>query len=253
MSDGATTGVEVCLAGARVRLLAQRALWWPAERTLFVADVHLGKAETFRELGVPVPAGPTAETLARLGALVDGWRAERLVVLGDLLHARVAHGEAVLVPLRRWRQARAALEVVLVRGNHDARAGDPPAALGVRVVDDGHRHGPFAWCHDPGSLDPLAPAAADAPVGATGDGRTASDAAAPHRLAGHLHPAVRLHGRGGGSLRLPCFAVERHRTVLPAFGAFTGCATVRARPGVRLYPVAGDRVFELPEPAALAG
>lgn len=238
MSDGATTGVEVCLAGARVRLLAQRALWWPAERTLFVADVHLGKAETFRELGVPVPVGPTAETLARLGALVDGWRAERLVVLGDLLHARVAQGEAVLAPLRGWRQARAALEVVLVRGNHDARAGDPPAALGVRVVDDGHLHGPFAWCHEPGSL--AVPA-------------VASDAVAPHRLAGHLHPAVRLQGRGGGSLRLPCFAVEPHRTVLPAFGAFTGCATVRARPGLRLYPVAGDRVFELPEPAALAG
>ena len=64
-------GLGVELAGEAVCLLPRRALWWRAMRTLFVADVHLGKAETFRTLGVPVPAGPTEATLARLGTLVD--------------------------------------------------------------------------------------------------------------------------------------------------------------------------------------
>ncbi|MEI7447232.1 MAG: metallophosphoesterase, partial [Burkholderiales bacterium] len=142
-------GLAVELAGERVRLLPQRALWWPSAATVFVADVHLGKAETFRALGVPVPAGPTELTLRRLGALVDGCAARRLVVLGDLLHARTAHEPATLSALRAWRRERASLDCVLVRGNHDDRAGDPPPDLGIRVVDAPSPLGPFALCHEP--------------------------------------------------------------------------------------------------------
>ncbi len=69
-------------------LLPQRAVFDPAERTLFVADVHFGKAAAFRALGAPVPKGTTADNLARLTALMEATGAARLVVLGDLLHAR---------------------------------------------------------------------------------------------------------------------------------------------------------------------
>jgi DNA ligase-associated metallophosphoesterase len=219
-------GLDVELGGAAVRLLAQRAIWWPAQATLFVADVHLGKAETFRALGVPVPAGPTQATLARLGALVDSCGAARLVVLGDLLHARPAQQPATVDALRAWRAARRALHCVLVRGNHDDRAGDPPADLGVDVVDAPSPLGPFALCHEPCRED---------------------DAATQgYRLAGHLHPAVRLHGRAGDSVRVPCFRVDARETVLPAFGDFTGAASVARSGPHRLFAVAGDRVIEVP-------
>ena len=223
-------GLELRLAGETLRALAARALWWPAERTLFVADVHLGKAETFRALGVPVPAGPTAATLGRLGALVDACGARRLVVLGDLLHARQAQAPATIGPLRAWREARGGLECVLVRGNHDGRAGDPPEALGIRVVEAGTPLGPFALCHEPD------------------DG--APPAAAGYRLAGHEHPAVRLSGRGGGSLRLPCFRVGDAQAVLPAFGDFTGGAGAGPPAHERVLAVADGRVFELPRRGA---
>ncbi len=226
LEDGRFGGLDVELAGVAARLLARRALWWPAESTLFVADVHLGKAETFRTLGVPVPAGPTAATLRRLGALVDDCGAHRLVVLGDLLHARAAQAGATVDALRAWRHERPALHCVLVRGNHDDRAGDPPAGLGIDVVDAPSPLGPFALCHEP-----------------------AGDAAADpggYRLAGHLHPAVRLHGRAGDSARLPCFAVGAREAVLPAFGDFTGAWTVSRADAPTLYAIAGDRVFEVP-------
>jgi DNA ligase-associated metallophosphoesterase len=226
LEDERLGGLDVGLAGVAARLLARRALWWPAEATLFVADVHLGKAETFRALGVPVPAGPTAATLRRLGALVDDCRARRLVVLGDLLHARWAQAPATLDALRAWRREREALHWVLVRGNHDDRAGDPPGALGIDVVDAPSRLGPFALCHEP------AGERVDA-----GDG---------YRLAGHLHPAVRLRGRAGDSARLPCFAIGAREAVLPAFGDFTGAWTVPRAAAPRLYAIAGDRVFEVP-------
>jgi metallophosphoesterase superfamily enzyme len=61
-----------------------------------------------------------------------------------------------------------------------------------------------------------------------------------------VHPAVRLHGRGGDTARLPCFVVGREETVLPAFGDFTGAWSVPRGTAARLYPIAGERVFELP-------
>ena len=75
------------LAGESVELLAERAIHWPGGHTLFVADVHLGKAAAFRAGGVAIPRGATAHDLARLDGLIERTRARRLVVLGDFLHA----------------------------------------------------------------------------------------------------------------------------------------------------------------------
>jgi DNA ligase-associated metallophosphoesterase len=243
-------GLDIELAGVALRLLARRALWWPDAATVFVADVHLGKAETFRALGVPVPSGPTEATLRRLGALLDDCGARRLVVLGDLLHARPAQAPATVSALRAWRRAHASLECVLVRGNHDDRAGDPPSDLDIEVVGEPAELGPFALCHEP--LEE-----GGGPASFTGSGSGAGSGAGSgldpgpaYRLAGHLHPAVRLHGRGGDSARLPCFSVGRTQTVLPAFGDFTGAASVSRASAQRLFAIAGDRVFEVPRAAA---
>lgn len=236
-------GLDLELVGVAVRLLARRAIWWPDAATLFVADVHLGKAETFRALGVPVPAGPTEATLRRLGALVDDCGARRLVVLGDLLHARPAQALATVSALRAWRAERTGLQCVLVRGNHDDRAGDPPADLGIEVVDAPAPLGPFVLCHEPTD---------DAPDPGPDPDRVRR-AAPGYRLAGHLHPAVRLHGRGGDSARLPCFSVGTGQTVLPAFGDFTGSASVSRAAPQRLFAIAGDRVFEVPRATGSPG
>jgi len=240
LEDERLGGIDVGLAGVGVRLLARRGLWWQDEATVFVADVHLGKAETFRALGVPVPSGPTQLTLDRLGTLVDHCAARRLVVLGDLLHARPAQQPATVDALRAWRRARPGLHCVLVRGNHDDRAGDPPADLGIETVDADTRLGPFRLCHEP---DSCGPPAAGAAVDAVVDDVTEP---AGYRLAGHQHPAVRLHGRAGDSVRLPCFRVGTAQAVLPAFGEFTGGWTVSRSGADRLYAIAGARVFEVP-------
>lgn len=237
LEDERLGGLDVELAGVAARLLAQRALWWPAEATVFVADVHLGKAETFRALGVPVPSGPTQASLDRLAVLVDGCAARRLVVLGDLLHARPAQQPATIDALRAWRRARPGLHVVLVRGNHDDRAGDPPPDLGIETVAADTPLGPFSLCHEP---EPDG-----GPVAAVSTDRV-SGAAPGYRLAGHQHPAVRLHGRAGDSVRLPCFRVGSTQAVLPAFGDFTGGWTVSRTVADRLFAIAGERVFEVP-------
>lgn len=216
------------LAGTAVHLLPDRALWWPEGRTLFVADVHLGKTDTFRARGLPVPSGTTRDNLARLSALVAAQGAQRLVVLGDFLHAAEAQSPAVLASLAAWRAAHAALEVVLVRGNHDSHAGDPPAELGIAIVDEPWPCGPFACCHHPQRHASL------------------------HVLAGHVHPAMVLRGTGRDALRLPCFVVEAARaadagfTLLPAFGEFTGGQTMPAGPQRRFFALGGGRVWPVP-------
>ena len=218
---------EVDWAGERVHLLPAPALWWPAGPqggTLFVADLHLGKAATYRALGQPVPGGTTARNLARLDALIDTHAPGHLVFLGDFLHARQARTPSLLQALADWRARHAALAMTLVRGNHDDRAGDPPVELGIAVVDEPHRLGPFAACHHP-QTHPT-----------------------HFVLAGHEHPVCSLQGAGRDRLRLPCFVQEAGRAVLPAFGEFTGGWQVPPAPGRRFYAVGGAAVWPLPEP-----
>ena len=210
------------IGGEAVELFAERALLWTRMRTLFVADVHLGKAAAFRAGGVPVPRGSTAADLARLAALVETSGAQRLVVLGDFLHAKSGVVPALDGAFRTWRDAHPSLSITLVRGNHDANAGDPPQGWDVEVVREPHPLPPFLACHAPVSP------------------RTG------YALCGHVHPGVRLSGRGDESVRLPCFVLGRRRAILPAFGRMTGLAIVAPSPDDTVVAIAGRELFRLP-------
>jgi DNA ligase-associated metallophosphoesterase len=214
--------LEIEAGGESLALLPEKAAWWPSQRTLLVADVHIGKAMSFRRLGVPVPRGTTGETLGLLSSLVTRSGARRVVFLGDFMHSRHSHAASTLGALARWRRAHEEVEFVLVRGNHDDRAGDPPPTLGFRVVDEPFDVAGLSLRHHP--------------------------VAVPGRyvIAGHLHPCTTLGGRAHDTLRLPCFHVGPDVAVLPAFGSFTGMHPVRFGRGDRAYAVADGRVVALP-------
>jgi uncharacterized protein len=217
--------VEVSAGGARLQLLPQRAVFVADAGTLLVADAHIGKAVSFRKLGVPVPGGTTAGTLRRLDEAIAACGAHHVVFLGDLLHAARSRTADTLQTVAAWRARHADLALTLVRGNHDGHAGDPPATWRVRCVDE-----PFelpglpalALCHHPGPR--------------------------PERyvLAGHLHPSAVLGGRAHDRLRLPCFHFGPAVGVLPAFGEFTGMHTLPRGPADRVFVSSGERVHELP-------
>jgi DNA ligase-associated metallophosphoesterase len=221
-SAGSHDRYVTAVGGEVVHLLADRALYWPCEATLFVADVHLGKAAAFRAGGVPLPRGGTQSDLARLGALVAATGAQRLVILGDFLHAAAGRVAALDAAFLAWRATQAALTVTLVRGNHDEAAGDPPPDWRVEVVAEPHLLAPFLACHLP-----LAP-----PTG--------------YALCGHLQPGVRLSGVAEVSARVPCFVLGRKRAILPALGSFPGLALRVPAPGERFVAIAGRRLFALP-------
>src|SRR5689334_10139541 len=115
-----TGSLEITMNGECVRLWPERAVSW--NQTLFIADPHFGKAAAFRAFGISAPDG-TAEDLQRLEQLLVVTESRRLVVLGDFFHARAGCSEMTLGALGGWRARHAALEIVLVRGNHDRAAG----------------------------------------------------------------------------------------------------------------------------------
>ena len=209
------------LAGEQLWLLAHKAIYWPARKMLIIADIHFGKAAAFRALGVPVPRGTTTQNLLALDALLARYACEEIVFLGDFLHARAAHAAATVAAMLAWRARHRDVRLTVVRGNHDAHAGDPAAALCIRMVDEPHSVGKLSFCHHP-------------------------DTAAPgYVLAGHVHPVYHLRADGDG-LRLPCFLLGRERAILPAFGAFTGGHALRPAAGERVYVTADAAIFPLP-------
>ncbi|MEO7911350.1 MAG: ligase-associated DNA damage response endonuclease PdeM [Roseiflexaceae bacterium] len=215
-----TTDISTTVAGEPLALLPERALYWPRREMLIVADLHWGKAATFRAAGIPIPAGGTGNDLARLDQALRRTAARRLMLLGDLLHARAGRAETLLAQIAAWRARWPALEITLVRGNHDRGAGDPPPDWGFTCVNEPYAAAPFVFCHHPH----------ESPDG--------------YVLAGHVHPAVHLRAAGRQQLRLACFWFGPRIGVLPAFGSFTGSAVVS--------PAADDRVFALPGDQVIA-
>ncbi|MBC2678779.1 MULTISPECIES: ligase-associated DNA damage response endonuclease PdeM [Pseudomonas] len=212
---------NVQLAGAELWLLAEKAVYWPEHKALLIADAHFGKAAAYRKLGQPVPHGTTASNLQVIDRILEKYPTEHLIFLGDFLHAPGSHSAGTLDALAAWRTDVADLRITLIRGNHDKRAGDPPAELRFEVVTEPLEMGPFALQHEPDPHPEL------------------------HVLAGHIHPVYRLHGRGRQSLRLPCYLLRGKVSLLPAFGAFTGGYNMDSAADQRVYVVGDGGVWRV--------
>jgi DNA ligase-associated metallophosphoesterase len=208
-----------CVAGEELLLLPDRGAFWGARSTLLVADLHFGKAATFRALGVPVPRGTTSTSLARIDAMLERTGAHRIIFLGDFLHAKEGRDPETLRLINEWRGRRSVVDMILVRGNHDVRAGDPPRELDVRCVDAPMLESPFVFDHHP---------------------RPSIDG---YVLCGHIHPGARLSGAARQSLLLPCFWFGPGVGVLPAFGEFTGLARIEPEETDQVFVVAEDAVI----------
>ncbi|HSG41500.1 MAG TPA: ligase-associated DNA damage response endonuclease PdeM [Thermoanaerobaculia bacterium] len=212
---------RVDVQGESLQLLPERALYWERTGTLIAADVHLGKAASFRAAAIPLPGGTTTATLLRLSAALAHTGARRLLLLGDFFHAKSGRASRTLAVIADWRSRHPDLEIVLIRGNHDRGAGDPPAEWRFDCRDEPWTESPFAFRHHPAEEN------------------------GGYVLAGHIHPAVSLSGLARQRERLPCFFFGERLALLPSFGDFTGGASIRIRRGDRVYVVAGDEIVPI--------
>ena len=210
------------LVGETVGLDPDGALWWPGSATLFVADLHLGKGAVFRSRGIPVPTGSSSKTLKMLSVAIGRYPAKRVVILGDLLHARESRGAQLINEIVAWRREHQDLAIMLVPGNHDRTAQTDAREVEMEFLEEGSPMGPFRLLHNPPKDDSAEP-----------------------WLAGHLHPTVRLKGRAAERMRMRCFWHRGNGLVLPAMGVFTGGMDVEPQEGDCLYICAGDRVLPI--------
>ncbi|MCC6453756.1 MAG: ligase-associated DNA damage response endonuclease PdeM [Caldilineaceae bacterium] len=209
---------------ASLRLYAEGAIFWHEGATLFITDPHFGKADSFRHAGIAIPTTVLDHDLARLTRLLAASQATRLIVLGDFFHNRHSQSENTLATLETWRSQYPNLEIILVLGNHDLHAGNPPAHLNIQVVNAPFTLGPFQ-CHHLPQTEP-------SPLG--------------YILAGHLHPYVILRDRDGTTLRLPSYIVGPDQAILPAFGSFTGGQSFAPSPNDRVFVISEGEIAEVP-------
>jgi DNA ligase-associated metallophosphoesterase len=211
--------VNIPILNQTIALLPGKAVLLP-DRSLVVADLHLGKATAFQAKGLAIPEGDSDADLNRLGTICEQAGATRLLINGDLFHSPAGLSEEIERLLETWLTT-LSIPVQLIIGNHDAKLRRLPTALNpVESIDAAGFH----IVHDP----------ADAPAG-----RPA--------ICAHWHPVARIADGKRTSLRLPCFLLRGSSLVLPAFGTFTGGAILDREKGDRVFVAPGDRVIEVPD------
>ncbi len=213
--------VEVEFGGQQFVLLPDRAVWWPTQRTLIVADVHLGKGTAFRSAGVPVPSGGSEKDLNRISALIERTNAKQLLILGDLIHAKSSRKESLHEQIARWRESQRDVDIVLVRGNHDRASGKLLKAWRIHEVDEPFEAEGIHCTHHP-------PSDSDVPT-----------------MAGHLHPVYAMTDYDGSNVTVDCFVVHAGLLIFPAFGTFTGGSRVTSVNDSAIFIVAGRRVVRV--------
>jgi len=218
------TMLPIIVEGEELHLLPEKGIFWPKHSLLLVADLHWGKAATFRNSFIHLPKGTTSNDLGLLSDMLESTQAQQILFLGDLFHAKAGKALATLAMIEGWRHIHRKVNMLLVRGNHDIHAGDPPEALNITCVNEPFELGPFIFTHHPSAHNK------------------------GYNLCGHLHPAVLLKGKGRQSLRLPCFYFGKKGGILPSFGSFTGSAVIQPSKNDRIYVIADNQVIPVTQP-----
>ena len=221
-----SSSLAIELAGEKLELCPERCLWWEKERTLIVSDIHLGKAAHFRKHGIAIPGDVNADNLKRLEALILTHQPDCVLVLGDLFHSSLnSEWDDFRDWLEKINQDCAVNEFRLVEGNHDILPGHAFDGMRIQRCASWSK-GPFEFVHEPTDF---------------------SAARSPGKIgvAGHLHPALLLHGKAKQRLRLPgwWFQQENQALIMPNFGTFTGSSAVKMKVGDQFWIATEEAVM----------
>ncbi len=209
--------LKVRIQGEELHLLPEKAVYWPAKKTLLLADLHWGKSGHFRRHGIAIPGSTQTQDEIRLATLIADYKAERLIVAGDFFHSR-QNAETGLFP--HWRKVHNHVHIDFVTGNHDILPTSFYHDNQLTVHRQGLTEEPFYIAHDmPATCEQFC-------------------------IHGHIHPAVRISSKGHSHLKLDCFCVDEHRLILPAFGNFTGNHLLDSSAHRHIYVIAGQEVIE---------
>lgn len=211
---------EINLKGTILQLLPERAIFWQDERALICADLHFGKSGHFRKAGIAVPGFINKSDVVRLQKLIRIYKPEKVYFLGDLFHSNINEEWEELV---KFTNANMEVAFHLIKGNHDILPDQVFENSQITIHQEILKSGPFYFSHKP--LD-------------TVDGNGA------YVLSGHIHPGIKLRGKGRQSLSFPCFYFGATQGILPAFGSFTGLYFLKVKKLDQVYAIVEGEVVE---------
>jgi hypothetical protein len=185
--------VPFSFAGETFEATAAGALYWPSEKALLVADLHLEKASWFARLGQFLPPYDSHATLSALAAEVDRSGARRLYCLGDSFHDAFGCDRLPASARDLLTELTGRIDWTWIVGNHDPGFADH---CGGRIEDE-VQLGPIVLRHEAVRDDPRP------------------------EISGHFHPKLRLNLKGRHVSRR-CFVLSATKLIMPAFGALTG-------------------------------
>lgn len=200
-------------------LLPEKAIFWEEEKTLIIADIHLGKVGHFRKSGIGIPKQMEQDDLALISDLIHVYKPAKIIFLGDLFHSDMNNDWEWLV---LWRSMFKSIEMILVLGNHDILNNKFYTDLEFGLHETLTIR-PFVFSHEPFKTTEL-----------TDD---------VYVISGHIHPGVTLKGGARQVLTLPCFHFGARQAIIPAFGKFTGKVCVRNVKGDKIFAVAKNKVI----------
>lgn len=231
-----TGACSLNFAGQTFLALPEKALFWPAQEALLLADLHLGKAAVFRQAGLAVPEGSSAADLKRLSRLLEVTGARQVFILGDFVHARRGFTQALRQQWLAWQNRHPSIGVHVILGNHDRGMASVLRALGtdaptLSVYEQPVRRNELYLAHEPDDIP-------------------TEDATGQPLICGHLHPVLSLKD-GKQTLRLPCYLQPGASLrlskgpclILPAYSEFTGGYAFRPDEAETALVVAGNQVI----------
>lgn len=205
------------LKGEELHLLPEKAIYWPRQKALLLADTHFGKVTHFRKAGIALPGKAAMGNLQKFHRLVARVQAQKVLFLGDLFHSDL---NSEWLYFKETIRSFPEIQFELIAGNHDILHPVSYQNLNFKVHEEGLTLGPFFLSHEP----------------------------CEHRLynlCGHIHPGVRLTGAGRQSMRVPCFYFSEKQGILPAFGEFTGLHVLKAKKKDTIFIVSGHEVLRI--------
>ncbi|HYG39108.1 MAG TPA: ligase-associated DNA damage response endonuclease PdeM [Cytophagales bacterium] len=208
--------------GQSLLLLPEHALLWTNKNILLISDIHLGKATHFRKSGIPIPSGIHDQDLIQLDKLLEKYAVEKLIFLGDLFHSMYNREWEIF---DKWLATHSETEFHLILGNHDILPLSIYTSSSIKVHKNTYVENPFIFSHIPMKKEELDPDL--------------------YNIAGHIHPSIRLMGKGKQNIALPCFYFGSYQAVLPAFGVFTGKYPIIPSQTSRIFAVANNKIISI--------
>jgi len=215
-----TGTANITIRNQQLALLPQKALFWIEKKYLILSDLHLGKTGHFRKSGIAAPGKANLKNIERLSSLVNDIQPKKILFLGDLFHSS-ANRE--WFQFEEWRKTFPELSILLITGNHDQLHSSFYQSADIEVIDRLELEN-FLFVHDASDL------------------QKSSDTTI---ISGHIHPGVKLKGKGKQKLRLPCYSISDHQIILPAFGEFTGLHIIQPDENRKIFLIVENSVIDL--------